>query len=213
MPSGREPVLEYLQSLPEIDRKAIAADFRILYDFGIMPPSLITRKLKGKLWKINSGTRHQQRIFYCLVRDNGIILLHACKKRKEGAQWGDVELANKRIKGGIVMNKKHLGSSVMNPIKEWEDIDPDFRRRVNEQIEKRKLAAMLKRIREKEHLTQDELARKANVTQSVIARIEGGTSKTLPRFDLFSRIVTSAGYRMSIHATKKGNHIQASFSA
>lgn len=96
--SGREPVLEYLQKLPEPDQVDIAADFKILYEFGIMHPSLITRKLKGKLWEIKTGTRHQQRIFYCLVNADGIVLLHACKKQKEGAQRGDVDLAYKRMK-------------------------------------------------------------------------------------------------------------------
>lgn len=111
------------------------------------------------------------------------------------------------------MNKKHIGNSVFDDIKKWEAEDPDFRRRVNEQIEKRKLAAMLKEIRAKEHLTQEELARKANVTQSVIARIECGTSKTLPRFDLFNRIIAAAGYEMSILAKKKGKHVQVAFSS
>ena len=110
------------------------------------------------------------------------------------------------------MNKKHLGGSVMDTIKEWEERSPDFRRRVNESVEKRKLAAMLKEIREKEHLTQVELAQKANVTQSVIARIEGGTEKSLPRFDVFNRIVSAAGYEMSILAKKKGKSIQVAFS-
>ena len=110
------------------------------------------------------------------------------------------------------MNKKHIGGSFFDDVKEWERKDPDFRRRVNEQIEKRKLAAMLKEIRTKEHLTQEELARKANVTQSVIARIEGGTTKALPRFDLFNRIVSAAGYEVSILATKKGKRVQVAFS-
>lgn len=110
------------------------------------------------------------------------------------------------------MNKKHLGSSVMDTIKGWEDKNPDFRRRVDEAVEKRKLAAMLKEIRKKEHLTQSELAAKANVTQSVIARIEGGTAKTLPRFDVFNRIVSAAGYEMSILAKKKGKRVQVAFS-
>ena len=110
------------------------------------------------------------------------------------------------------MNKKHLGSSAMNTIREWEERDPEFRRRVNEAVEKRKLAEMLKEIRKKEHLTQVELAQKANVTQSVIARIEGGTAKALPRFDVFNRIVSAAGYEMSILATKKRKRVQVAFS-
>ena len=110
------------------------------------------------------------------------------------------------------MNKKHVGGSFFDDVKKWETADPGFRERVNENIEKRMLAAMLKEIREKEHLTQIELANKAGVPQSVIARIEGGTAKALPRFSLFNKVVSAAGYKMSIHATKKGKRVQVAFS-
>jgi DNA-binding XRE family transcriptional regulator len=110
------------------------------------------------------------------------------------------------------MNKKHIGRSVLDTVKGWEEKYPGFRERVNEQIEKRKLAAMLKEIRKKEHLTQKELAEKANVTQSVVARIEGGTGKALPRFDLFNKLVQAAGYELSIHAKKNRKHVQVALS-
>lgn len=103
------------------------------------------------------------------------------------------------------MNKKHIGSNVMDTIKEWEK-SPAFKKTVNEHIEKAKLAKMLKEIREKEHLSQLELAKKAHVTQSVIARIETNNSRTLPRLDLFKKILSSIGYEMQIIA-RKGNRV------
>lgn len=96
--SGRIPVQEYIYSLPKADIEAIVADFEIIRDQGVHSNLVNTRKLKEKLWEIKTGTRNQQRIFYCLVRAEGIILLHACKKQKEGAQRGDVDLAYKRMK-------------------------------------------------------------------------------------------------------------------
>jgi len=96
--SGKMPVREYIHSLPKPDIETITADFEIIRDRGILSGIITTRKLKGKLWEIKTGTRNQQRIFYCLVCDDGIVLLHACKKQKEGAQQGDVELAYKRMK-------------------------------------------------------------------------------------------------------------------
>jgi transcriptional regulator with XRE-family HTH domain len=67
---------------------------------------------------------------------------------------------------------------------------------------------MLKEIRIRECLSQAELAEKANVTQSVIARIETGSSRTLPRLDLFKRILQSVGYETLIVAKKKGRIIR-----
>ena len=96
--SGREPVREYISSLPEVDRVAIAGDMELLRDYGIRRSPVVTRKLKQKLWEIKTGMRHQQRIFYCLAIGENIILLHACKKQKEGSQPGDVDLAFKRMK-------------------------------------------------------------------------------------------------------------------
>jgi phage-related protein len=96
--SGREPVREYIEGLPVEDRVSIAGDIRLIIQFGIFGAPIVTRKLKGKLWEIKTGTRHQQRIFYCVVSEKGVIFLHACKKQKEGSQRGDVDLAYKRMK-------------------------------------------------------------------------------------------------------------------
>ena len=96
--SGRQPVREYIECLPEDDRAAIAGDIRLVVEYGIFKAPVITRKLREKLWEIKTGTRHQQRIFYCLVTGEAIVLLHACKKQKEGAQRGDVDLAFTRMK-------------------------------------------------------------------------------------------------------------------
>lgn len=80
------------------DIDIITADLEIVAASGVQTTLVQTRKLKGKLWEIKTGTRSQQRIFYCLVSKDGIILLHACKKQKQGAQQGDVDLAYKRMK-------------------------------------------------------------------------------------------------------------------
>jgi DNA-binding XRE family transcriptional regulator len=110
------------------------------------------------------------------------------------------------------MNKKHIGSSVLNHIREKEK-DPAFKKAFDEHLEKAKIAMMLKKVRRKENLTQMQLAEKANVAQSVIARIESGEAKTLPRIDLFNRILGSAGYHTSIIATKRRTSIKMALSA
>jgi phage-related protein len=96
--SGREPVREYVNDLPRADRIIIAGDLELIREYGIVAAPVVTRKLLEKLWEIKTGTRHQQRIFYCVMTGDALVLLHACKKQKEGAQRGDVDLAFKRMK-------------------------------------------------------------------------------------------------------------------
>jgi DNA-binding XRE family transcriptional regulator len=104
------------------------------------------------------------------------------------------------------MNRKHIGSSVFEHINEMKK-DPAFKKAFDEHIEKTRIAMIFKEIRAKENLTQSELAKKANIAQSVIARIETGSSRTLPRLDLFNKILCAAGYETSIVAKKKGKTI------
>jgi DNA-binding XRE family transcriptional regulator len=110
------------------------------------------------------------------------------------------------------MNKKHFGASVLKDIKCWEK-DPAFKKAVEEHVEKAKLAQLLKQVRGKENLSQLQLADKAKVSQSVIARIETGASRTLPRLDLFNKILHSVGYETSIVAKKNGKKIAVTLAA
>lgn len=96
--SGRMPVQDYINDLPSADRVQIAGDLQLIRDFGIMNAPVVTRKLIEKLWEIKTGTKHQQRLFYCVMTGDALVLLHACKKQKQGAQRGDVDLAHKRMK-------------------------------------------------------------------------------------------------------------------
>ncbi len=101
--SGREPAREYISGLPQQDREIITADLELVEEFGIVHAPVVTRKLqggqfKGKLWEIKTGTRHQQRIFYCVQTGSKIVLLHACKKQKEGGQQEDLSVALRRMK-------------------------------------------------------------------------------------------------------------------
>lgn len=100
------------------------------------------------------------------------------------------------------MNRKHIGASVFEDIKKWEKEDPTFRKAVDEYKEKAMLGKMLQEVRKKEHITQAQLADKAHVPQSVIARIETGAAKTLPRIDLFNRILGAVGYETLLTAKK-----------
>jgi phage-related protein len=97
--SGREPVREYIASLPEHDQTVIFGDLELIMDMGIVTAPVITRKLQGYrgLWEIKTGSRHQQRIFYCTMSNSILVLLHACKKEHD-SQPNDVATAARRMK-------------------------------------------------------------------------------------------------------------------
>jgi phage-related protein len=101
--SGREPVREYIESLSKEDQALIANDLEIIRDHGFKDTTVETRKLqgkqfKGRLWEIKTGKGNQQRLFYCVIQGHTLVLLHACKKQKEGGQSEDLEKAAKRMK-------------------------------------------------------------------------------------------------------------------
>lgn len=108
------------------------------------------------------------------------------------------------------MNRKHKGTAFSVDVGEWEK-RPGFRKAVDEHKEKAKLALLLKEIRALEDLTQTQLAKQAHVSQSVIARIETGFSKTLPRLDLFNRILNSVGYSTTLVASKRRKVLRVAF--
>jgi DNA-binding XRE family transcriptional regulator len=99
------------------------------------------------------------------------------------------------------MNKKHIGSSVSDTFKAW-DKNPVFKAKVERYIEKKEMGMLLKRIREKEAISQARLAQIAHVPQSVIARIESPNARTLPQITLYSKIIHSMGYQLEFSAVK-----------
>jgi ribosome-binding protein aMBF1 (putative translation factor) len=100
------------------------------------------------------------------------------------------------------MNKKFIGSSFDESVKAWEKQDPTLRAKIEEYKEKAELAMLLKNARKKESLSQTDLAKMANVPQSVIARIESSNAQTMPRLDLYSKLFNSMGYNIVVGAVK-----------
>jgi phage-related protein len=96
--SGRDPVSDYVLKLTEKNRQIIAEDLVLIGRNGLDAPQVQFRQIEGKLWEIKTGEGTQQRIFYCIITGQVMVLLHACKKQKTGSQHKDVEKAKKRMK-------------------------------------------------------------------------------------------------------------------
>jgi len=82
-----------------------------------------------------------------------------------------------------------------------EDLGLDYR----EVREKHKLISRIKKIRKDRELSQAELADMVGLSQSRIARIEGGVGTKNMSFDLLFRVLSALGYecRVSVRKTSE----------
>jgi len=94
---GKNVILDYINNLPT-NTKAIAYGIRqIIKNDGLLAlESLVTRKLRGKLYEIKFT---DQRIMYVLKDENSIYFLHICKKQKNKAEKKDIDIAIRRARG------------------------------------------------------------------------------------------------------------------
>jgi DNA-binding XRE family transcriptional regulator len=60
------------------------------------------------------------------------------------------------------------------------------------------VARIISELRAKAELSQSELAKRADVSQPMIARLEKGDHRRTPTFDTIYRILKALGYRMTI---------------
>jgi len=98
LPSGREPVREWLRSLSEDDRRIIGEDIKdVEFSWPIGMP--LCRPLQRGLWEVRS-TLTQGRIARVLFfeHDQKMVLLHAFIKKSQKTPEADLDLALKRKK-------------------------------------------------------------------------------------------------------------------
>ena len=83
-------------------------------------------------------------------------------------------------------------------IQEYRKNDPEFEKHYQKELWINEIASMIVRLRKRAHLTQIELADKANTTQPVIARLESGSDTRIPSLALLARIATALHVRLYI---------------
>jgi phage-related protein len=95
LPSGHEPVREWLKSLPRSDRKIIGEDIKdVEFSWPIGMP--LCRSLGNGLWEIRSSLQGRiARVLFC-VHEGRMVLLHAFIKKTQKTPAADRNLALKR---------------------------------------------------------------------------------------------------------------------
>lgn len=68
----------------------------------------------------------------------------------------------------------------------------DFKSQYEHELLINAIAKMVVELRQSAKMTQQQLAKKAGTTQSVIARLESGTDERMPSIDLLARIASAS---------------------
>jgi phage-related protein len=97
LPSGHEPVREWLKSLAPEDRKIIGEDIKdVEFAWPIGMP--LCRSLGDGLWEVRSDLRNRiARVMFC-IHDGRMVLLHGFIKKTQATAAADRNLALKRMK-------------------------------------------------------------------------------------------------------------------
>lgn len=94
--SGKEPVRDWLKSLPQEDRQTLGHDIG-LAEFGWPIGMPLCRPLGGGLWEIRSNLTHGRlaRVIFCVAQGH-MLLLHGFIKKTQKTPTPDLTLAKKR---------------------------------------------------------------------------------------------------------------------
>jgi ribosome-binding protein aMBF1 (putative translation factor) len=96
----------------------------------------------------------------------------------------------------MTTKKGRVSGSLDEFITDQKAKDPAFAEKFEELTIRRKIGRIIKRLREKQGLTQGDLAQRAGTKQPSIARLEAG--KVIPRLDLLEKIATSLGLLLDV---------------
>lgn len=95
--SGREPVREWIKSLPRAEQKAIGSDILVVqYGWPIGMP--LVRKLDEDLWEVRSTLEGRIARVLFTVEGSIMILLHGFTKKSQKTPKEDLDLARKRLR-------------------------------------------------------------------------------------------------------------------
>lgn len=92
---GVLPVAEYVESLSVPEQAVLAALFQEISTRGLQARGVSFRHIEGTLWEIRAGAH---RVFYVLIQQDEMVLLHAYRKQSQKAPRQHIEIAGRRMK-------------------------------------------------------------------------------------------------------------------
>lgn len=93
--SGRSPVLDYIRSLSKSESARLLEALDQIEKYGFNAVRVRFRQIEGKLWEIKILAH---RIFYVVVQQEEIVLLHVYQKKGQRLPLNERKIAIKRMK-------------------------------------------------------------------------------------------------------------------
>jgi len=94
--TASEPVRQWLQSLPTVERKSIGADIKMVqFRWPVGLP--LVRNMGNGLWEVRSHLENRIARVLFVVRDGEMILLHGFIKKTQQTPSAELALARKRL--------------------------------------------------------------------------------------------------------------------
>jgi len=91
---GEAPVQEYIDALECRDALRVYDSLQDIQERGLRGTLVSVRQIRGKLWEIKVQAH---RIFYAVVIDGSLVLLHAYRKQGQKAPKVEIETALQRL--------------------------------------------------------------------------------------------------------------------
>ncbi|MGE0824206.1 MAG: type II toxin-antitoxin system RelE/ParE family toxin [Candidatus Binatia bacterium] len=93
---GREPVREWLLSLPRAERQAVGADLLdVQYSWPIGMP--LVRKIDPDLWEVRSDLEDRIARVLFTIEESTLVALHGFIKKSQRTPKSDLDLAKTRL--------------------------------------------------------------------------------------------------------------------
>ena len=94
--AGKEPVRDWLKSLPTEEKKIMGQDIKTV-QFGWPLGMPLVRKLEKDLWEVRSHLPNRIARVIFTVNDDVMVLLHGFIKKSQKTPTNDLTLARKRL--------------------------------------------------------------------------------------------------------------------
>ena len=95
---GREPVADFIDSLPTEVQAKVLRLMNLLADYGVLLKEPYTRQIRGKLRELRITAKSGEvRVFYFAFAEGRMVLLHGFVKKARRTPIRDIEIAERRL--------------------------------------------------------------------------------------------------------------------